>query len=190
MPSSWSHDSDFVALEGTLELWRRGNSYAEVQDDEHGFREHVVRCQSRTDVYSAFLAHAGLLVSCPVFAVRASAEALLGLDESELDFSVASTLVTSMEALGYCNDHSRAKTCWRTMALIAAGKAADVSSLKAHAMRSGDGGNDPPIKDTAGRTLMRGALANNTPGAHRLHWWSGSRPEFVSVGEHDDPVPL
>jgi hypothetical protein len=110
-----------------------------------------------------------------------------GVDLGELRFALAEGFVASLEQMHYAADHGRARTCWRTMALIAAGKAGELSGLDAHAVRSTKGAAAEPVTDGGGRTLMRGSLATSA-NAHRLHWWSGDTPEFVSVAGHDDPI--
>jgi hypothetical protein len=39
---------------------------------------------------------------------------------------------------------------------------------------------------------MRGYLANKSPNAHRIFWWTGSEEpiEFVGIAGHDDPPPM
>jgi hypothetical protein len=60
-----------------------------------------------------------------------------------------------------------------------------------HALRSGDGGDDPAVVRDDGAHCHRVEVEKNTPSARRLHYWRlpGGDVEFSSVGVHDHVAP-
>lgn len=185
---SWSSDPSDIEVEAEVEIVMIADTPEEVDVENRGLREHLVGCCAPADVFKALLGRAGELVPYPRLAVQAYAGSP-GVDLGEVRFALAEGFVASLQQMQYAADHGRARTCWRTMALIAAGKTGELGGLDAHAVRTSKGAAADPVTDGSGRTLMRGSLATSA-NAHRLHWWSGDTPEFVSVSGHDDPLPL
>lgn len=82
----------------------------------------------------------------------------------------------------------RHRLAW-VCAMVAAGRAPEVSSLELHPLRTGRGGNDPQrVRARDGATAWRCALKTSSPSAPRLHYWSlpSGAIEFAKVGPHDD----
>ena len=184
---SWGSDPCDIEVQVKVEMVRTADAVEEVNKQEQGLREHLIGCCEPSEVFKALMARAGELVRYPRLSVEAYARSQ-GVDLGELRFALADGFVASLEQMHYAVDHGRARTCWRTMALIAAGKTGELGGLDAHAVRRTKGPGADPITDGGGRTLMRGCLATSA-NAHRLHWWSGNTPEFVGVAGHDDPIP-
>jgi hypothetical protein len=183
---SWNSDPSDIEVQAEVEMVMVADALEEVDQQEQGLREHLIGCCEPPEVFRALLMRAGELVPYPRLAVEAYARSP-GVDLGELQFALGQGFVASLEQMHYAADHGRARTCWRTMALIAAGRTGELTGLDAHAVRRGKGPGADPITDGGGRTLMRGCLATSA-NAHRLHWWSGGTPEFVSVAGHDDPI--
>jgi hypothetical protein len=185
---SWSADSTDITVDAGVELLLTPDTATEFDDDD-GFREHLVGCDTVSDAYGALLADAGILMATPALGVNAFAVVALKLKPTSLKFTVAEQFAETALHMNYDREHGRARTCLRTMALIAAGRTGEITGLNAHAVHRRDGGGAEHMTDAHGRTLMRGYLSQNSPDAHRLHWWNGETPEFVAVCGHDDPIP-
>ena len=77
------------------------------------------------------------------------------------------------------------------MVHILTGRHADLASREVHQLRTGTGGDDPPVTRAGGETCWRVSLQAKTPSARRLHYWScnDGSVEFSSVRVHDDFRP-
>jgi hypothetical protein len=153
---SWSCDSRDVEVDGEIELLARAGIEEEPRAEEaavHGFlpRWHQIR-----EAYLSFTDYPSLLTATPDIAVEATHVASLEGSRSDLSFTIASTFAPSLVAMGYDRLPGRARTCWRTMALIAAGRTAEVSGLEAHPHRGGSGGGQDPIRDEGGTDSVQG----------------------------------
>ena len=60
-----------------------------------------------------------------------------------------------------------------------------------HPLRSGLGGDDPPVTRAGDWVCMRAPLQTSTPSARRLHYWHGrgGRIELSRIVTHDDYTP-
>lgn len=189
-PGSWSDPASAIEVSAVVALRIGPTGLAEEPcEDDAIVREFLSAWRDPTDAYLGFASCPCELIGDPVRAVKAFA-VKLGLDPPPLRFKVAPGFRDTLIGMGYRSTPGRAATCWRTMAMIAAGRAGDLTGLAAHPHRSGDGGDAPAVKDKAGRILYRGYLAQSSPNAHRIFWWSGRDPEFVGVAGHDDAPPL
>lgn len=74
---------------------------------------------------------------------------------------------------------------------VACGRADAMSSRGVHQLRTGPGGDDPPVTREGGHTCWRVYLQQNTPSARRLHYWRmpDGGVELSSVRVHDDYTP-
>ena len=186
---SWSSQVDSIEVRAEIGLYEERGELLGLDEEESVLREQLDGCCAPVDIYRLLLSRPERLVDTPRFAVEAFGRTMLGLEPSEMRFQISDGFVASLYTLSYDREGGRAGTCWRAMSLVASGRAADAVGLNAHPVRRDAGGNADPITDPAGRTLMRGYLAQHSPSAHRLHWWGGPTPEFVSVNRHDD-LPL
>ena len=188
---SWNSKANSIQVCAEIGLYEKGNELVGLDDDESVLREQLDGCCAPVDIYRLLLSRPELLVETPRFAVEAFGRAVLGIESSDMRFRIGDGFVASLYALSYDREGGRAGTCWRAMSSVASGRLAEASGLNSHPVRQDAGGNADPVTDTAGRTLMRGYLAQHSPSAHRLHWWGGPTPEFVSVNRHDElPLPL
>lgn len=188
-PSSWAGEPGKIQVRGEVALFVTGDVERDLVDESSEFVEEVIGCCSLSDVCNELLSHAGKLAEHPKMAVEAAAR-VRGIDSSQLQFTIGDGFVGSVIRMNYAREDGRARTCWRAMASIAAGRVAEVTALNAHPQRINEGPGAEPVTDVAGRTLMRGHLALGSPNAHRLYWWNGATPEFVGVAGHDDPPPI
>lgn len=187
--NSWAEERDATTVNARVPLLSLGQEIIAEVDDERVVRELLRLWRSPVGALSELAGHGCALIDHPELAVRA-VFASLGGDPADLRFRMASAFSTTLRARGYASTAGRTTTCFRTVALIAAGRAAELSGLEAHPHRAGSGGNDPPVRDRKGRLLYRGYLARSSPDAHRLFWWSGEEPEFVGIAGHDDAPPI
>ena len=66
-------------------------------------------------------------------------------------------------------------------AMVACGRARELSNLELHPLLTGGGGNDPQrVRARDGATAWRCALKTNSPSAPRLHYWSLPHGAIVS----------
>ncbi|MDP9825142.1 hypothetical protein [Kineosporia succinea] len=73
---------------------------------------------------------------------------------------------------------------------VLTGLAGTSAGRQMHALRTGLGGNDQPVRRDDGATCFRVALQRNAPQARRLHFWKSSEEiEFSRVVLHDDYEP-
>ncbi|MCD5313389.1 hypothetical protein [Kineosporia babensis] len=73
---------------------------------------------------------------------------------------------------------------------VLTGLAGTSAGRQMHALRTGVGGNDQPVRRDDGATCFRVALQRNAPQARRLHFWKVSDGiEFSRVVLHDDYEP-
>ncbi|GAA3592686.1 hypothetical protein GCM10022223_04240 [Kineosporia mesophila] len=73
---------------------------------------------------------------------------------------------------------------------VLTGLAGTSAGRQMHALRTGLGGNDQPVRRDDGATCFRVALQRNTPQARRLHFWKWAEEiEFSRVVLHDDYEP-
>lgn len=182
---SWADDPAEIVIEAKIGLWTIGSVEQELNEESESVREHVRGCCVPHELFAALLRYPEALVAYPRLGVEAYVASVLREDPEKPEFRIGRDFVSSLKGMNYTHEPGRAKTCWRAMAYIATGRAAEVGGLNAHPVKTGDGSGAPAIKDDAGRSLMRGYLAQHSANAHRLHWWAGARPEFVSVGGHD-----
>lgn len=77
------------------------------------------------------------------------------------------------------------------MVQVLTGRDAELVSRELHQLRTGMGGDDPPVTRTGGETCWRVSLQVKTPSARRLHYWmrNDGSIEFSSVRLHDDIRP-
>ncbi|MHA6523538.1 hypothetical protein [Tessaracoccus sp. G1721] len=94
------------------------------------------------------------------------------------------------ETLNTVQGVSRAKVV-EVMVQVLTGRDAELASRELHQLRSGRGGDDPPVTRSGGETCWRVSLQSNTPSARRLHYWkcADATIEFSSVRLHDDVRP-
>jgi hypothetical protein len=183
---SWADDaSSSIVVEGELALWVAGGLEQQLDANSSSIREHLRACCEPADIFASLLQHPVELLAHPRLAVEAYAASELGVDPRAMRFRFGSGFVASLQAMHYEHEPGRASACWRTMALVASGRVSG-GGLNAHRVLQGAGAGARPVKDDSGRVLMRGYLANNSPAAGRIHWWSGEEPEFESVGPEDD----
>lgn len=73
-------------------------------------------------------------------------------------------------------------------AQVLAGRAWNINAREVHQLRSGQGGDDPPLRRSSDNaTAWRCSLQNNTPAARRLLWWQlHDGIELGRVAVHDD----
>jgi hypothetical protein len=107
--------------------------------------------------------------------------------EHKLSYSFGARFVATVEEH---RDISRDRLAW-VCAMIACGL--KPTGLDVHALRKGNGGNDPQVVRADGAKAWRARIttsAPNAPAASRLHFWThaggGAGVEFGSVGYHDD----
>jgi hypothetical protein len=106
--------------------------------------------------------------------------------EHQLSYSFGARFVATLEEH---RDISRDRLAW-VCAMIACGR--KPAGLDVHALRKGNGGNDPQVVRADGAKAWRARIttsAPNAPAASRLHFWThagGAGVEFGSVGYHDD----
>lgn len=77
-------------------------------------------------------------------------------------------------------------------AMVACGRAPEISGLDLHRLRTGAGGDDPQrVRASDGAEGWRCAIKRNAPAAARLNYWKlrGGMVEFASVGAHDADIP-
>ncbi|GLY28261.1 hypothetical protein [Kineosporia sp. NBRC 101731] len=73
---------------------------------------------------------------------------------------------------------------------VLTGLAGTSAGRQMHALRTGLGGNDQPVRRDDGATCFRVSLQRNTPQARRLHFWKWAEEiEFSRVVLHDDYEP-
>lgn len=74
---------------------------------------------------------------------------------------------------------------------ILTGRDTELDSRDLHQLRTGPGGDDPPVVRGGGETCWRASLQTRTPGARRLHYWrrADGSIELSSVRHHDDFRP-
>jgi hypothetical protein len=85
---------------------------------------------------------------------------------------------------------SRSKVV-EVMVQVLTGRHTELASRELHQLRTGSGGDDPPVTREGGETCWRVALQTKTPSARRLHYWAcnDGSIEFSSVRLHDDIKP-
>jgi hypothetical protein len=182
---SWADDVSNIVVEGELGMAVIGGLEQELDTNSSAVREHLRACCEPADIFSALLQHPVELLAHPRLAVEAYAASELGVDPRAMRFRLGPGFVASLQAMHYEHEPGRASACWRAMALVASGRVSG-GGLNAHQVLRGAGAGGRPVKDASGRVLMRGYLANHSPAAGRIHWWSGEKPEFESVGPEDD----
>jgi hypothetical protein len=71
---------------------------------------------------------------------------------------------------------------------VVSGRAAEISGLELHQLRTSTGGDTPALLREDGASAWRISLQANTPAARRLHYWQrrDGRIELSKVGVHDD----
>lgn len=71
---------------------------------------------------------------------------------------------------------------------VLTGLDAELASRELHQLRTGMGGEDPPVTRAGGETAWRVSLQVNSPSARRLHYWrcQDGSIEFSSIRVHDD----
>jgi hypothetical protein len=111
--------------------------------------------------------------------------------ELQLSYSFGVRFVATAEEH---RDIPRDRLAW-VCAMIACGR--KPAGLDVHALRKGNGGNDPQIVRADGAKAWRARIttsAPNAPVASRLHFWThsdgGAGVEFGSVGSHDSSIPI
>lgn len=172
-----------------LEHWSVAAAHILVEADllrEQGpgsIREHLELLESPPGLLKLLADDPCALMENLPLGVRALWEGTYGEDPTQLNFTLGPRMYESIEHMGYRRNRRYATQLLRAMMLVATGQPA---AIKAHAHRLGPGGNNPPVRDGSGRVLQRGALARNSPNAHRLFWWNGATPEFVCATGHDD----
>ncbi|MGB7962484.1 MAG: hypothetical protein WCF12_05930 [Propionicimonas sp.] len=74
---------------------------------------------------------------------------------------------------------------------VLTGRDAELASRERHQLRTGKGGDDPPVVRAGGEPCWRVSLQSNAPSARRLHYWSCSdgSVELGSIRVHDDFRP-
>ena len=74
---------------------------------------------------------------------------------------------------------------------VLTGLDAGLASRERHQLRTGLGGDDPPVVRNGGETCWRVSLQVKTPSARRLHYWvcADGSIELSSVRLHDDYRP-
>lgn len=74
---------------------------------------------------------------------------------------------------------------------VVTGRVKDIPARHLHQLRSGLGGDDPPVVRSDGATCWRVYLQHKTASARRLHYWQRTDGvvELSSVRLHDDPTP-
>jgi hypothetical protein len=74
---------------------------------------------------------------------------------------------------------------------VLTGRDAELASRELHQLRSGKGGDDPPVVRAGGETCWRVSLQTKTPSARRLHYWmcTDGSIELSSIRLHDDVRP-
>jgi hypothetical protein len=109
--------------------------------------------------------------------------------EYQLSYSFGVRFVATAEEH---RDIPRDRLAW-VCAMIACGR--KPAGLDVHALRKGNGGNDPQVVRADGAKAWRARIttsAPNAPAATRLHFWtrasSGAGIEFGSVGSHDSSI--
>lgn len=77
------------------------------------------------------------------------------------------------------------------MVQVLTGRDVELASRELHQLRTGTGGDDPPVTRDGGETCWRVSLQVKTPSARRLHYWmcNDGSIEFSSVRLHDDMSP-
>jgi hypothetical protein len=109
--------------------------------------------------------------------------------EHQLSYSFGVRFVATIEEH---RDIPRDRLAW-VCAMVACGR--KPAGLDVHALRKGDGGNNPQVVRADGAKAWRARIttsAPNTPAATRLHFWThvggGAGIEFGSVGSHDSSI--
>lgn len=74
---------------------------------------------------------------------------------------------------------------------VLTGMDAELASRERHQLRTGKGGDDPPVVRKGGEPCWRVSLQSNAPSARRLHYWSCSDGsiELSGIRVHDDFRP-
>jgi len=74
---------------------------------------------------------------------------------------------------------------------VLTGRVYALAGREAHQLRSGPGGDDPPVVREDGATCWRVSLQVKTPSARRLHYWhlNDGSIELSSIRLHDDMRP-
>lgn len=74
---------------------------------------------------------------------------------------------------------------------VLTGRHTELASRELHQLRTGRGGDDPPVTRAGGETCWRVSLQTKTPGARRLHYWqcNDGSVELSSIRTHDDTRP-
>lgn len=100
-------------------------------------------------------------------------------------FCLGSVFANTLDLHG---DKYRSKAI-RACAEVAIGAPGLLRQREDHALRMGDGGNDPTrVRTSDGAEGRRCYIEHNTPAARRLHYWTlpDGTIEFASVNVHDD----
>lgn len=187
---SWNRSCDTIAVEAEIGLLISQAIESEPSGDAALIRELLAGVTTISALYGFLNKHPCALCMYPRLAVVAAYVAELGGEARELAFEVGDAFCASLRCMNYERQPGRAATCWRTMAFVAAGRESELQSLQAHPHRQGTGAGARPVSDDVGRVLMRGYLAQKSPNAHRVFWWSGASPEFVGIGGHDSGPPV
>src|SRR5262249_4805190 len=147
---------------------------SETKDEETSMRHFINRSEDVDEMLIACCSVPTALLKVPEFGVSAFWAVEFGGDPADLSFEIGSDFAESVNAMNYGRLPGHAKRCLRNMALIAGGRGSEVDG---HEARTGQGGNDPVLRDSKGDAVMRSRLGNNTPDAHRLFWVRGQRAE-------------
>jgi hypothetical protein len=188
---SWPDESPLL-VEGEIALWEVDNELAEPDEGERFVREYVGVWVDEQDLHQQYLSAPAELLDHLAVAVRVAYHTAAGAPLSpEREFGISAGFASTLRAMNYdvVGNRGRLLTCLRAMAMIAACRAAEVSGLEAHFHKVKAAGGEP-LRDSSGRRLYRGYLAQHSPNAHRLFWWEGAKPEFLGIAGHDDPPPL
>lgn len=189
--AAWESDPREIHVAADIALLLRGSGdVIEPASEDAAVSEYLHGCTAVGEAHELLVRHPHRLVTYPELAVRL-VWSLLGGDPEELRFRISDGFATSLQRLSYENQGSsgRAMGCWRAMAYVAAGRAAELASLQAHHHHEGSGGGGKAVRNRDGRALYRGWLFQG-PDAHRLFWWGGDTPEFLGVTGHDNPPPI
>lgn len=102
-------------------------------------------------------------------------------------YLVGSDFAASIDAL----DEAQFAKAMRAVVDVATGRAPGIVARDVHRLRSGWGGDDPPIVRDDGAKAWRVAIELNTASARRLHYWElpGGSIELSRVVLHDDTTP-
>ncbi|WP_156761060.1 hypothetical protein [Microbacterium karelineae] len=103
------------------------------------------------------------------------------------DHRIGSAFASSLAPL----DEAQFAKAMRAVVDVLTGRAAEIAGRDVHRLRSGWGGDDPPVVRDDGARCWRAAIELNTASARRLHYWElpGGSIELSRVVLHDDTTP-